>query len=114
MKEQEAIKELKSLKEDDHRIYAEEYEALEIAIQTLAEIQEYRAIGTVQQCKEAVEKQETEEVCNMHRSEDEADIVCYGEDALFGRCPCCTSFNNSLWNNNFCGECGQKLDWSRG
>lgn len=108
MKEQESIDVLKMI--EAHGSLA--ISAKETAIQALKEIQQYRAIGTVQQCKEAVEKQNAEEVCNLHRSEDEADIACYGEDALFGRCPCCTSFNVSLWNNNFCGECGQKLDWS--
>ena len=32
-------------------------EALEIAKQALEEIQQYRAIGTVEECREAVEKQ---------------------------------------------------------
>ena len=110
MKEQEAVRIIES--ELAFEPIDRDKEALKVAVKALKEIQQYRAIGTVQQCKEAVEKQNVEEVCNMHRSEDEADIACYGEDALFGRCPCCTSFNVSLWNNNFCGECGQKLDWS--
>lgn len=27
-----------------------------------------------------------------------------------GRCPCCDALNNN--NMNYCGICGQRLDWS--
>lgn len=55
MTEIEARKELVELVKDDKRIRAEEYEALQKAIFALEEIQEYRAIGTVEELEQAHE-----------------------------------------------------------
>lgn len=52
MTEQEAIELLGSFYEMD-----EMYDAAQIAIKALEEIQQYRAIGTVEECWAAVEKQ---------------------------------------------------------
>lgn len=30
----------------------------------------------------------------------------------FANCPNCGRVQNSVWNKTYCGDCGQKLDWS--
>lgn len=88
--------------------------SLGMAIEALEEIQQYRAIGTVEECMEAVAKQAAKKVCGIHKSEAPDDIETYGEETLFGYCPVCGELQNTLWNSSNCGDCGQKLDWSDG
>lgn len=62
MKESEDIKKviysLKFLKEKLYNgIFADKLDCFDYAITALKEIQQYRAIGTVEECREAVEKQ---------------------------------------------------------
>ena len=80
-------------------------EALEIAKQALEEIQQYREIGTVEECREAVEKQKAKELV-------------YESDSVFsngfshyrmGKCPMCDRYYNSSDEVNYCSECGQAL-----
>lgn len=54
MTEQEAIEELKCYKAQSGTAYPEE---IELAINALEEVQQYRAIGTPDECRVAVEKQ---------------------------------------------------------
>lgn len=56
MTERGAIKELIDAYSDDVFRH-EEYEACRLAIKAIEEIQQYRAIGTVEECREAIEKQ---------------------------------------------------------
>ena len=80
-------------------------EALEIAKQALKEIQQYREIGTVEECREAVEKQKAKELV-------------YESDSVFsngfshyrmGKCPMCDRYYNSSDEVNYCSKCGQAL-----
>lgn len=60
MTPEEAIEILEEVKELDDTLYAYSpayMEALEVAISTLKEVQQYREIGTVEECRDAVEKQ---------------------------------------------------------
>lgn len=68
--------------------------ATKTAIQALEEIQQYRAIGTVQQCKEVMTKQTP------------TKPYCVVEDEVL--CPYCHAV---LDYENIC-ECGQRIDWS--
>lgn len=86
--------------------------ALEMAIKALEEVQQYREVGTVEECREAVGKQEAKMVCGIHEPESPEDIEAYGKGTLFGDCPVCGELQNTLWNIQYCGDCGQKLDWS--
>ena len=73
-------------------------EALEIAKQALEEIQHYRAIGTVEECREAVEKQNYMKIKTI-------------EDMCF-EYPKCKELvaHDDGWNTyNYCPNCGQKL-----
>ena len=73
-------------------------EATRIAIKALEEVQQYRAIGTPEDCRAAVEKQ------TAKRPLSEG----YGH-----QCPICDNyFDSRAWKSKYCGLCGQKLDWS--
>ena len=78
-------------------------DTLSLAEKALEEIQQYRAIGTIEECREAVEKQKVKKVIAYGDSED-GDILCpYCDDDLWDYKEC--GFNN-------CPFCGQRLDWS--
>lgn len=85
--------------------------AREAAIQALNEVEEYRAIGTPEECRAAME-QEAKKVIEKYKAKAPEDIEAYGEDAVFGYCPVCGNLQNNVWNTKYCGDCGQKLDWS--
>ena len=87
-----------------------EDESLDEAIKALEEIKQYRAIGTVEECRAAVEKQ------NAKKPKEY-------EDKFYG-CPVCGNvllhkcekYPTKLMNKKnglpYCLGCGQKLDWS--
>ena len=64
------------------------------------EIQQYRAIGTPDECRAAVEKQTAKKP-----SYDDYHRAGY-------RCQTCNNVNP--WGYKHCKHCGQKLDWSDG
>lgn len=73
-----------------------------------AEIQQYRAIGTPEECRAAVEKQ------TAKKPDYEGDGYADGHlvyDTWI--CPCCGKHYEVDYDNyNYCPDCGQKLDWS--
>lgn len=78
-------------------------EALDMAISALEEIQQYREIGTVEECRAAVEKQKAKKPEYLGNSEDGKIL-----------CPNC---QEDLWDLKECGfnacpYCGQAIDWS--
>lgn len=77
--------------------YEEYCEAVKMGIQALEEIQQYRAIGTVQQCKEAVEKSQ----------EMKLRPPTVGTFDYKGVCPVCGNY--ILLSENYCSKCGQKV-----
>lgn len=81
-------------------------EALEIAKQALEEIQQYREIGTVEECQEAVEKQKVKYI--------KIESYCSAY------CPTCRfELSESLGDGYYeyfknlsrCPKCGQKICW---
>ena len=76
----------------------EEYEDLEIAIQALKEIREYREIGSVEEFKALKEKNTPMELAE-HNFQDEVHHYL---------CPSCR--NIVSFNQNYCEECGQALE----
>ena len=98
--------------------------AFELAISGLQELQQYRQIGTVDQCRETMEKQIQKEPDlievkqqglvgdGTHTSE-----VSYQSDAY--ECPKCGSFlgfkidccDDEHYQDSFCSACGQALKW---
>lgn len=74
----------------------------------IEELQQYRAIGTPEECRAAVEKQ------TARRPDYEGDGYADGHlvyDTWI--CPCCGKHYEVDYDNyNYCPDCGQKLDWS--
>ena len=77
----------------------EHIKSIEIAIQALRDIQQYREVGTVDECREANGKQMPKKV---------------KEDGYFGFvdyvCPTCGHDAGSS-GTKYCKNCGQKLRW---
>ena len=72
--------------------------AIEEAIKALKEIQQYRAIGTVEECREAVEKQNTKK-----------PVLRNDNGKLRKSCPVCGCFFSPL--SRHCPKCGQAISW---
>ena len=83
-------------------------EAKTAAVQALEEIQQYRAIGTLEECRAAVEKQ------TAKKPDYEGDGYSDGHlvyDTWI--CPCCGKHYEVDYDDyDFCPECGQCIDWS--
>ena len=86
-------------------------ESLDMAITALKEIQQYRNIGTVEECREAVEKQNpkkpeiyTDTVQTMNES-FERDVF---------ECPVCGDYICNAEDEipRYCSSCGQALEES--
>ena len=70
-------------------------EALDMAISALKEIQQYREIGTVEECREAREKQKAKRPKHIWDGTTE--------------CPECAK--RLLRHYDFCPDCGQAIQW---
>ena len=94
--------------------YPQDY-AIEEAIEALKEIQQYREIGTVEECRESVEKQKPQKpkdslkikpVIDKNGAYVDADVTVY----LL--CPNCEEMVGIDENvDKFCHECGQAIQW---
>lgn len=111
MTENEAIKELET-SIDIAKMCTQNYErkneiqGYEMAIKALEEVQQYRQIGTVEECREAVEKQTAIEP-------EKVNIPCTSWTKAHMRYRCsCGSFLTSY--DDYCNKCGQKLKWGDG
>lgn len=82
-------------------------EALHMAVVALKEIQQYREIGTVGECQEAVKKQKPEKPLNK------AKVKTFNGKAfaVTGTCPVCNS-RLVLSTLKYCYICGQAIDRS--
>lgn len=65
--------------------------------------EEYKAIGTPEECRTAVEKQTAKKVKSISQVKDGDRYV-----GLIGRCPCC---GDILEEDTVYCDCGQRLDW---
>ena len=79
--------------------------AIEEAIKALKEIQQYREIGTVEECREAVEKQKAKKIVYESESVFSNGFSHY----RMGKCPMCDRYYNSSDEVNYCSKCGQAL-----
>ena len=84
-----------------NKVYESEIEALCMAKDCLKKIQQYRAIGTVEEFKELKEKAESKKPIRK------LDINGKYEEVT---CPSCGSFVDDYRNKKYC-NCGQALDW---
>ncbi len=96
--------------------------ALEVAKAALEEIQQYRALGTVEELLEEREKQRVKKPKTIlrHRGGFEMEHCpnCdtdYQVDRRYtindDYCPSCGKLLDSVFRK-FCGNCGQAIDWS--
>ena len=107
MTESEAIRDLDIIRFNPHwdELVNEEYwqELMEMAIKALEEVQKYRAIGTPEECRAAVEKQ------TAKKPDYEGDGYADGHlvyDTWI--CPCCGKHYEVDYDNyNYCPDCGQ-------
>ena len=81
----------------------------EVAIKALEEVQRYREIGTVEECRAAVEKQ------TAKKPDYEGDGFSDGQlvyDTWI--CPsCCKQYEVDCDDYDYCPNCGQRLDWGK-
>ena len=98
MKVQEAIEDIKSIKPIVGG------KSLEIAIECMEELEQYRALGTVEELKEAMEKQVAKKikVCKTPNTS-------FGKTRTYYTCPNCGAKMCCDWKH--CFECGQALKW---
>ena len=112
MTENEAIERIKDhfeVHHHDNRPHPLLDEAVDMAIKALAEVQQYRKIGTVEECRAWKEKHNAKKVISFDYNNG---TVNYG-------CPVCKrkiiSKIDGEWCggtfNEYCDRCGQRLDW---
>jgi hypothetical protein len=75
----------------------EHEEAIKTIKEALKEVEQYRALGTVEELKEAREKQVAKKPIKKEF-----------ELGTYYQCPIC----GDITLRDYCGKCGQKLDWS--
>lgn len=73
-----------------------DFEALKIAISAMNELQQYKYLGTLEEVREAVEKQK--------KKKPRASNRCYV-------CPRCGLVTSLKIKHNYCDACGQHIDW---
>ena len=113
MTEQEAIKEIKrwsrilmSAGKECTEVTAE---AQDMAVQALEDIQKYRTIGTVEECRTARERQISKKPMYEGDGYDDSGNLIY--DTWI--CPNCGErYEVDYDDYDFCPNCGQRLDWS--
>lgn len=72
------------------------FEGLDMAIKALEEIQQYRAVGTAEECRELKER----------NTPKKTKLI----SGLSPLCPECGA--PALRNYDYCKRCGQAIDWS--
>jgi len=78
------------------------FEGLVVAEEALEEIQAYRAIGTVEECRTAVERMKPRKIKGRSLT----------HEGYVGNCPCCGKLVALHDDNKICRKCGQAFDWS--
>lgn len=87
---------------------AEYQEAKTVAVQALEEIQQYRAIGTLEECRAAVEKKTAKKP--DYEGDGYSDGHLVYDTWIY---PCCGKhFEVDYDDYDYCPECGQHIDWS--
>lgn len=77
---------------------------LKIAKAEHEELEQYRSIGTVTECREAMEKQKAKKPIDVH-----TEGFRYTDTY---RCPSCGRNFSGTGIANYCYHCGQAIDWS--
>lgn len=75
---------------------------LQYCITALKEIRKYREIGTVEECREAVEKQKAKK----------PEVI--DQDFDYYKCPVCGEYiwaTDNINDRKYCLNCGQAMQW---
>lgn len=98
MNYQEAIERLERgyLVDSNGDTTQKDFEALKIAISAMNELQKYKQLGTLEEVRDAVEKQKRKKPCASNR--------CYV-------CPHCGLVASIKIKHNYCDACGQRISW---
>ena len=81
---------------------------IDIAIKAMEEVQEYRKIGTVEECREVIEKTKAKKPDYEGNGYADGHMV---YDTWI--CPNCgVKYEVDYEQYDFCPDCGQKIDWS--
>ena len=80
-------------------------DALNTAITALKEVQQYREIGTVEECREAVKKQKLKTPGRTGMDEQDC-YICPNCGADIG------SIDDYFPRDRYCHECGQAIQWN--
>lgn len=111
MTESEAIERLECMRlfmqindrASESKFLEEDYIANKMAIKALEEIQQYRAIGTVEECREARERQRAKKP-TLYGDFEDGKLLCPNcKEDLMDLAEC---------GFNCCPYCGQAIDWS--
>lgn len=115
MTEQEAIEVIKLIRATASR-RSNVIESLSVAISAMKEIKQYRAIGTVQECREAREKQmpkAPKDSLKIKPVIDENGAYVDADTTVYLLCPNCgelVGMDEDI--DRFCRECGQAIRWN--
>lgn len=84
-------------------------EAAEMAIKALNEVQQYQEIGTVEECRKAVEKQKPEKP-EIYTDTIQTMSSSFNRDVYL--CSRCGQFIGNIDDDlpNYCNYCGQRID----
>ena len=108
MTEQEAIAVLKRDDDSMRKGYfcINDFIAIEVAIKALEEVEQYRAICTLEECRALKDRLVAKKVSLRHVRK----FVGFDD----GKCPTCGESVSRDFDgvDVFCPECGQRLDWS--
>lgn len=89
---------------EQHGFIADEVK--DMCIEALVQVEQYRALGTVEELKEAREKQVASkpytESDGFADSEEVWDYFCYD-----------CNFDFEEYQPEYCPKCGKKIDWSK-
>ena len=82
-------------------IFSDRLDCIDYAISALKEVQQYREIGIVEECREAVEKQKAKK------------SIDYDEDLGYFKCPSCGCciMADEFSDHKYCLNCGQAIQW---
>lgn len=102
MTEQEGIEVLTTLK-GTGAVTGEEIDAIDAVDEAMFVLEQYREIGTVEECRAAVEKQTAAKPLGGKDIEGNEYAICR---------ECSAILSDGEWFAQYCPDCGKKVDWS--
>lgn len=120
MTENEAIERLKCMRlfmeindrNSENKFLEDDYIANKMAVSSLEEIQQYRSIGTIEDCKEAMKGQQAIKPKRKVQNEDlKIGCVTFKVGTKTYWCPHCEKAITG--SDHYCRWCGQAISWEK-